>query len=290
MAAYKIYVKDVPDTMSIWPYINEHSDIGRHYSMPSTLADPNDLINLKHELDIDSIIMSSTEMVEKFGFNPWQAADSDMQSYGGLSLVYNPDYIENVDSNKQTLGTKTNNRDEFFYGKTGKFKSTRNTYFDSYAFRQLAPCVTETSFNDIAQSFKRHIVRSRLATINAEHVSNNERHKFGWHRDESVFENLRINIPLITDETFMFEIKDKQAEHLSIGNIYSWDTNIPHRVFPTTHEHKSRTHLVLGFSPWFDYDVEEDCFYSNEFYGEMHPIDMLISGHVHEKIKGINYD
>jgi hypothetical protein len=46
-------------------------------------------------------------------------------------------------------------------------------------------------------------------------------------------------------------------------------------------------HLVLGISPWFDYIEEEDCWISNEFYGEMHPHDMLTAGHVHEKIKGI---
>lgn len=287
MAIQKFYVKDIPATWPIWPYIKKHSNIERHYSMPATLADPNDLINLKHELDINSIITSSIEMVDKFGFRPWQAADVDNQAYGGLSLVYNPDYVEDVDLNQQTLGTKTNNSDEFFYGKTGKFKSIRNTYFDSYAFRQLAPCVTETSFVGFARSFKRHILRSRLATVNAQHVSDNDRDEFGWHKDEYVFENLRINIPIVTDETFMFEIKDKPAEHLAVGNIYSWDTNIAHRVFPTIQEPRSRTHLVLGFSPWFDYDAEEDCFYSNEFYGEMHPIDMLIDGYVNEKIKGI---
>jgi hypothetical protein len=44
---------------------------------------------------------------------------------------------------------------------------------------------------------------------------------------------------------------------------------------------------VLGFCPWFDYNAEEDSWTSNEFYGEMHPIDMLVGGHIHEKIKGI---
>jgi hypothetical protein len=85
----------------------------------------------------------------------------------------------------------------------------------------------------------------------------------------------------------MFQILNKPSEHLYYGNVYSWDTNIAHRVYPTTEEDSTRVHLVLGFSPWFDYIEEEDCWVSNEFYGKMHPHDMLANGYIHEKITGI---
>ena len=101
-----------------------------------------------------------------------------------------------------------------------------------------------------------------------------------------MFENLRINIPIQTDETFLFELLNHKPVHLNYGDIYSWDTNIAHRVFPTTAENRSRIHVVLGFSPWFDYNAEEDSWTANEFFGKMHPIDMLINGYVHKDITG----
>lgn len=284
--SYKFYVKEIPEPFTVWEYIRKNTDINNHYSMiPS--VDASDLITLKHDLDLNLLFDAANEMQERFGFKGWQSQSGESRSYGGLSLVYNPDYKESVDTNQQTLGTKTNQKNEFFWSQTSRFDSIKNTYFDSYAFRKLAPCVTETKFYDFIKGFKRHKLRSRLATINSKYVPAAQREKFGWHKDEYVFENLRINIPIKTDETFLFQILNKPTTHLSVGNAYSWDTNIAHRVFPTTEEDKSRTHLVLGFSPWFDYIEEEDAFVSNEFYGEMHPIDMLISGHVHEKITGM---
>lgn len=284
---YKFYVSEIPEPYPIWEYIRANTNINDYYKSMSPTVDASNLLTLKHDLDLELLFQASEEMQEKYGYKGWLTKTGESQSYGGLSLVYNPDLKEEVDLNQQTLGTRVNNRNEFFWSQTSKFDSVKNTYFDSYAFRKLAPCVTETSMYDFIKGFKRHKLRSRLATINSKYVLPKYRNVFGWHKDEYVFENLRINIPIKTDETFLFQILNKPATHLSIGNAYSWDTNIAHRVFPTTDDDTSRTHLVLGFSPWFDYNEEEDSFTSNEFYGEMHPIDMLISGHVHEKITGL---
>ena len=285
---YKFYVKDIPSNETVWGHILNNSDIQKHQRLMRASVDTTKLINLKHEFDIPAMIESVDEMINKFGFKGWQSANGNSPAYGGPSLVVNPDYADkDVDLNSQTLGTTKNQVGKFVYAQTENFTTIKNSYYDSYAFRQLAPCVTETSFKDVVGSFKRSPIRSRVATINSKYVPEKERARFGWHRDELVFENLRINIPIVTDETFMFEITGSEPEHLAVGNVYSWDTNIIHRVFPTTEETKSRTHLVFGFSPWFDYNPEEDAWQSNEFYGKMHPIDMLIEGHVHEKIKGI---
>jgi hypothetical protein len=49
-----------------------------------------------------------------------------------------------------------------------------------------------------------------------------------------------------------------------------------------------RLHLVYGVSPWFDYNREEQIWESNEFYGEVHPFEMLAQGYVSDllEIKG----
>jgi hypothetical protein len=284
---YRFYVREIPEPWAIWDYIRTQTDIEHYQATMKPAVDASNLLTLKHSFDIPELIRSVDEMQNRYGFKGWQSQAGDSKSYGGLSLVYNPDYVEDVDLNQQTLGTSVNRIDEFFWSRIERFKSIKNTYFDSYAFRHDAPCVEETSINSFIKSFKRHRVRSRLATINSKYVSKQMQSSYGWHKDELVFENLRINIPIKTDDTFMFQIVNKEPVHLSVGNMYSWDTNIAHRVFPTSEDDRARTHLVLGFSPWFDYDAEEDCFFSNEFYGQMHPIDMLINGHIHEKIKGL---
>lgn len=283
----KFYVKDVPDPYPIWRWIRDHTDLDKHIKNLKSTVPSDNLINLNHNFDIQELSIATLDALEIYGFKGWRSSQGEAKHYGGLSLTFNPNYLELCDPNQQTLGTEKNLPTEFYYGQVQNFDTVRNTYFDSYGFRKLAPCVTETKLNGIFKNFKRSVIRSRIGVINANYVNDTMRPRVGWHRDETVFENLRINIPILTDETFMFEIQGHQPVHLKLGNIYSWDTNIPHRVFPTVQESRKRVHLVFGFSPWFDYIPEEDAYVSNEFYGEMHPIDMLINGHVHDKINGI---
>jgi hypothetical protein len=284
---YKFFLKEIPEPFTVWRWINDHSTMQEAIKDVSSNIDSSKLLTLNHNFNIPKIIEACNEAIDKFGYKGWQTSSRREPSYGGLSLVCNPDYKENIDANAHTLGTVKNQPTEFFYSQVGNFVSLRNTYFDSYAFRHHSPCVKETALYEFIKGFKRSPVRSRMATINSEYVSAQDRSGFGWHRDETVFENLRINIPITTDETFMFQLEKSAPEHLSIGNAYSWDTNIAHRVFPATQESKSRTHLVLGFSPWFDYLEDEDAYVSNEFYGKMHPMDMLVGGHVHSGINGL---
>ena len=285
---YKFYLQDIPDTYSIWSWIKKHTDVVEKFNQLTCSVDTSKLLRLKHSIDINEVQEACKDAIEKFGFNNWQNNTGGGNAYGGLSLVYNPDYVDKtIDINAHTLGTKQNSPTQFFYGRTENFNSIRDTYFDSYSFRFYSPCVTESKLNNVLKNFKRSPIRSRLATIQSEFVPDTYRAKFGWHKDEPVFENLRINIPITTDDTYLFQLDKGSPVHLDIGDMYSWDTHLPHRVFPTTSEQKTRTHLVLGFSPWFDYNAEDDSFTSNEFYGKMHPIDMLISGHVHNKINGI---
>lgn len=285
---YKFNLKDIPNNYSIWGWIKENSDVEERFKSLNCSVDSSKLLTLKHEFDINEIREACTEAIDKFGFNAWQNTLGDGKSYGGLSLVYNPDYVdETININAHTLGTKQNTPDQFFYGRTENFDTVRNTYFDSYSFRFYSPCVTETKLYNFLKDFKRSPIRSRLATIQSEYVPESQRAKFGWHRDEPIYENLRVNIPITTDDTYMFQMENQSPVHLDIGNMYSLDTHLPHRVFPTTSERKTRTHVVLGFSPWFDYNKEDDSFVSNEFYGKMHPLDMLVSGHVHDKITGV---
>ena len=280
----KFYVKDIPEPYPVWHWICDHSDVKELSASIKPSVDTTRLLNLKHTFDINHLSKTVLGMLETYGGRGWQSAKGEDKSYTGLSLVMNPNYKENCDTNYQTLGTQRNQPTDFFWSQTHNFESVKNTYYDSYAFRQLSPCVAHTDFGNFVKGFDRSPIRGRISTINSQFVPPEHRRRYGWHKDELVFENLRINIPIQTDETFLFELLNHKPVHLNYGDIYSWDTNIAHRVFPTTAENRSRIHVVLGFSPWFDYNAEEDSWTANEFYGKMHPIDMLINGYVHKDI------
>jgi hypothetical protein len=287
---YKFYVKDIPDPYPIWKWIQNNTNISKHIQYLKPSVDSSNLLTLTHGFNIPDIIDSTLDAVDKYGFKGWRSSLGEEKQYGGLSLTFNPEYAEDCDPNQQTLGTDKNLPTQFFYGQAQNFSTVRNTYFDSLGFRKLSPCVLNTGLKDIINGFKRSIIRSRIGIINSQYVSDEMRPRFLWHRDETVFENLRINVPIKTNETFMFEIEGQKPTHLKLGNLYSWDTNISHRVFPTTTEPSARIHLVFGFCPWFDYLPDDDAYVSNEFYGEVHPFDMLVNGHVHEKITGYSYE
>ena len=101
-----------------------------------------------------------------------------------------------------------------------------------------------------------------------------------WHKDESMFENLRVNIPLLTDPIFELEQEGYPPTHLEAGYAYSWDTHIMHRAYAKERLPKQRIHLMLGFSCWWDFNEETGNWTQNEFFGKKHPKDMLIDGDV----------
>ena len=122
---------------------------------------------------------------------------------------------------------------------------------------------------------------------------------FGWHRDETVFENLRINIPLVANNSYALQIEHQKARpqagsetmtqaYLRTGYAYTFDSRKPHRVFATKRSAIVRVHLVLGFSPWFDYDARADAWRPNEFFGKTHPFDIVNSGALHPKLTPAN--
>ena len=75
-------------------------------------------------------------------------------------------------------------------------------------------------------------------------------------------------------------MKDVEPYNLKVGKLYSWDTDLPHRVSSYVNTTNTRTHLVIGVSPWFDYNSKDDTWAPNEFFGSKHPFDMLIDGDI----------
>lgn len=160
-------------------------------------------------------------------------------------------------------------------------KNQKNSYFDTYSFRDLTDGAKSGALGDFfANRMQRRLCRSRTAYINGQSWMPGVKDRM-WHYDEPIYLNLRINIPLQTSNNYVCEIRDIPGHHhFEVGHAYCWDTTVVHRVFAQRPENSQRIHLVLGTIPWFDYDSDSETYFANEFYGEMHPFDMVAGGHV----------
>lgn len=274
----KFYVDDVPNYTNVSAHLMKHTDWKEKMMLVKPRRGYPKLLCFDID-DFDPLELSRDiyEAMEIYGRHGWNTSNGPLEHYGGFSLVYNPYHVEDPDPHESTLGTKKNRGDQFFYGNIENHDVIKNTYYDSYGFNSPTPASRYKSLGRFMERSKRTRIRSRLAIINSRcPVIPNA----GWHRDEPVFENIRVNIPLLTNDNYLFELEGHNPIHLPIGMAYTWDTNVPHRVFNAISEDSERIHLVFGFSPWWDYLPDENAWVKNEFYGKKHPYDMMIDGDI----------
>tara|TARA_B100000085_G_scaffold126718_1_gene115387 strand:+ start:5179 stop:6237 length:1059 start_codon:yes stop_codon:yes gene_type:complete len=164
-----------------------------------------------------------------------------------------------------------------------------NTYSDTWGFNRWSDPAKYGYLNEIVKRVKRSPVRSRLAQI--KNIDTEERkeqaNKYLWHRDDTWFYELRINLSLHNENNvYGIEIENYGSKPFIPGNWYVWDTYVTHRPYVNqAMPGKARTNYVLAVNPWFDWIEEEQCWIQNEFYGEKHPADMVIEGDAIEGLK-----
>jgi len=245
------------------------------------------------EFDMNAIRASVVEAMGLYGVYGWATNDGTRSNgYVGFSLTYNPDHEEGVDIHASLLGSGRVSKDEYFarfkYQDPNARTRGRNSYDDTYGFRKRTPASRHKALGAFIDQFSRPLLRSRVsamrgalggqqALISVKHTDPN-RCDAGWHRDEPVFIHLRVNLPVTTHPSFRTQIEDEVDAFLEPGRLYSWDTDLPHRPIATERIDKVRIHLILGFSPWLDYLEEQQAFVLNEYYGKLHPFDMLHEG------------
>lgn len=282
----KFLISEVPEDMTVSSYIASQTD---YQSLTQSVLPKLVPVGTKSivfenvNIDYKKLWESTSAALETYGDHGWIKSDSDGGSstseiYTGFSLMYNPDHADVMNLHQSSLGT---NRMVDFKFYQNDIAHKKNTYLDTLGFRRRTPASMTGYLGDFLNSFRSSLTRGRMSIIHADKFNDPSQLKtYGWHHDESIFENLRLNIPMITDPIFKFQMKDGKPYHLETGKSYSWDTGLMHRVFSDQIADKIRAHLVIGISPWFDYDETDDSWNINEYYGKIHPFDLLVGGYV----------
>ncbi len=238
-----------------------------------------DELNLpSHEEILKGILAIKSEV----GVQGWTTDAGASENYKGFSLTHNPNFIDKDASlYHQTWGSK--NLTQIFSRTEGIGNHTqlKNTYYDTYGFRERLPIV-EKHLGFLLDKFSMTLLRSRVAFLN---LYKKRPHSSGWHKDEYPTQLIRILIPLQTSKEYVLEIDGSDEHgnssylhrHLPTGSAYIWNTRIPHRVGlgERCFYDGDRIHLILGFSPWFSYNKENDSFVKSPYYGM--PINQIVN-------------
>jgi hypothetical protein len=293
-------VAELPSAKPIMRHIRDSTDFLAACERVRPAQRVPDLIALELPKRLfDGLRAAAEEAIRRYGVHAWLSAEGrdPEAAYLSTSLTHNPDLEDPAvkDVHQSTLGTSLNAASEFYYGSVQRFRNLKNTYFDTYGFRIPTPAARIGALGEFLGECRLSLVRSRLSVLRGKYGADYP-FRDGWHRDEPVFENLRINIPLRSHPSFRLQLEHERerpeassasmSEHyLAPGYAYTFDTHRPHRVYPQQACDEERVHLVLGFSPWFRYDAQADAWEPNEFYGRMHPFDIARSGALHPALR-----
>lgn len=285
-------VSSVPAHRTVFGWLSEVYDVPAAEQRVRSPVPRGGIIDLPLPVPAASLARGVKAATEAFGLHGFCSSDyveSD-PDYANQSLTYNPGVP--TPPERSTLGSPKLTRQQHYYGTKATVQSigqVRGSYYDTYGFCVSTPAALRF-LPDLLATFKRSPIRSRLSVIRGARAAPAQ-FAWGWHRDESVFENLRVNIPLTDCDDYALQISctdefpaqpgpNIQTYHTEVGRMYSWDTHTPHRACALRETTEDRTSIVLGFSPWFDYDAATDEWVPNEFFGKKHPLQMLLDGDV----------
>ena len=284
----KFYVDDCPEHLCLWDWIADQTKFSIFQKASKPKRSYPDILAFKiKDWNPEAMAACIDEALQMYGDHGWITNSGSDKSYTGFSLVYNPEHQDGIDPNASTLGTPKNAGEQFFWGSTQNHDTLKNSYFDTLGFNCPSPASTHGLLGDFLSNSLRQRVRSRVSVVHGNLHNPEKIDTTGWHKDEIIWQNLRINIPVTTSDVMKFQFENKDPVHLDLGWAYSFDSHIAHRVFSAAPDDCRRIHIVLGFCPWFDYLPEERAWVPNKFFGKKHPFDMLVEGDI---FAGLEYD
>lgn len=210
----------------------------------------------------------------------WQSRNT-CQMYG-LSLTYNPASPQETWSSGSFGHIRYRELDNVaYYTAIEKDRQHRvkGDYLDSLCFRRLHPSVaSRQALSSLFRSFACSVHRVTARSINGNIVYRSLPGMGGMHRDESQFESLRVNICLSNNGQFGLQYVDDEPHYAKPGEISFVNTDVMHRAYIANRCDFQRTHIIVNVSPWLNYDDKTDSWSTNEYYGKVHPLDMVKRG------------
>jgi hypothetical protein len=274
-------------------------ELKRQYDFSSAVAAvksplaPADTIKVPLPVSLEYLQTACSEIASTYGLRGFVSCDGvdANPDYASISLTHNPACGE--PENYSTLGCSKLSKEEHYYATPetlAKVGGARDSYYDTYGFRfPTSPAKNE--LGKLIGSLKRNLIRSRISVIRAG-APGPSGFFWGWHKDEPVFENLRINIHVTDSNSHKIQVmrEDRMPAHpqdpairdhqFEAGFGYSWDTNLPHRACAVGNPNHDRVAIILGVSPWFDLNAATGEWEPNEFFGVKHPHQMLLDGDI----------
>ena len=222
------------------------------------------------ELNLPSVkeILHGVKLIEnEVGLQGWRTKHGTHETYKGFGLTYNPTFFDKLENiYHQVWGSKLLDQ---YYGLekgAGDHTQLKDTYHDTFGFRKIDN-VIQKHLGFFLDRFNFHISRSRVAYIFGHGQSPNETK--GWHVDEPTCQLLRVNIPLQTSDEYVMQWNGNTYQ-LELGKVYLWNTRIKHRptVIKKVETKEPRINIVMGLTPWLNYDRLTDTYSKNEYFGK----------------------
>lgn len=285
---WRFPLKDIPAHQTVHSFILQHSDLTERaralrprferswLSAPLTLSDRVLLADARAAIASSGLFQTQLRGQQA----------STLPSYQSVSMTWNPQAIDapGADPHQATLGSTTIAHGSALAVDRSSL-AARNTYADSYAFRERTPASKVGLLGEFLDSLPATLIRSRLSVVHA--GRSEEDLRYNWHNDEDVFLSLRINVPLLTDPTHTLQLLHLDAEtnrsrleeqHLEAGRAHVYDTGQFHRPCVRRFPSSERIVLIAAIAPWFHFDVASASWVSNEYYGKLHPFELLAEG------------
>jgi len=277
--------KDCPDTKTVIEFIKSQVNWTDAVNSVNHLDfNPKDLF-IKTISNHSDILTEVNFLYNKVGKVFWRSQDS--RELFGLSLSYNPD----TDPQEWKFGSFGHPRyrryskyDYFDKPQIDQPQSLKHDYLDSYGFRKFLPELEQCpALLTLLNSFSLPVVRVTARTIDGGCCYPTNTPNGGMHKDDPVFEMIRINVCLSNNGNFGLQYEGSEPIFTNPGDIYAINSDVNHRVYVNKLSYFKRTHLVIGLCPWVNYNSDEDVWYLNKYFGKIHPLDLVKNNLIFKK-------
>ena len=271
-----ILFKDIPEDRIVADYLGEKFNIA---AAKDRVGGHNrtEMLTFTNVVNSNQLLEEVWNFYMNVGVSTWQSRDN-ITLYGA-SLFVNPDHDPSI-WYKGSFGSnkfRSLSQEEYYDApvRTEVYGGGKNDYQDIYAFRKLHPFVEDNSpgLTRFFESFNFPVCRVTARTLNGMFPIGG-----GYHIDTKDSFHLRFNLCLSTNGEFGLAYKDGTKVMFEPAQMHMVNSALHHSAYARSRCNFQRTNLVIDVLPWYRYDPIADGWEPNEYFGKIHPYDMVKQG------------